>query len=127
MIENKPKVLISNKDHLFPNLIYYFKLNEMYSIGEMTQKILLHMYGKLKNDIDKNGMDNPIIVVPTVAATYIGARKLDKKFKYAVWYGGNRLYYALKNNYTHISSMIVKNQSECDDILNKLGNPDRPK
>jgi hypothetical protein len=126
-MENKPKVLISNKDHLFSNLIYYLKLNEMYSIGEMTQKVLSHMYGKLKNDIDKNGMDNPIIVVPTVAATYIGARKLDKKFKYAVWYGGNRLYYALKNNYTHISSMIVKNQSECDDILNKLGNPDRPK
>ena len=126
-MENKPKVLISNKDHLFSNLIYYFKLNEMYSIGEMTQKVLSNMYGKLKNDIDKNGMDNPIIVVPTVAATYIGARKIDKKFKYAVWYGGNRLYYALKNNYTHISSMIVKNQSECDDILNKLGNPDRPK
>ena len=112
------KVLKSKFDSEFD--VTHMDIDEMYPIDKEKKVVIMKFMKKFAKEFPKKGMLFPLIVYPTKNSDNLGARILNKRIPYAVWYGCNRLRYAVYQQYTHVSVVIVQNEKECDAVLAKI-------
>ena len=72
----------------------------------------------IKDDLDKNGMQNPLLVIEK--KNYWNRFPWrDESKKYGVVTGSNRYRYAIENDYDLIECIICKNKTHWYDLWNK--------
>ena len=87
------------------------KLDDLFDLPNRSDESYLEYLGNVFKDIDKRGMENPILVIRKEGywnrMPWTGTDQ-----QYGVITGSNRYRYAVDRGYTHIEGIICKNRGD---------------
>ena len=85
-------------------------VSSLFDLPNRTDKDYMDYLAVVSDDMDKRGMEHPILVIKK--DNYWGTFPWQDDNKMGVVTGSNRFRYALDKGYTHIEGIIVKDKSD---------------
>ena len=85
-------------------------VNSLFDLPNRSDDSYIQYLATVFKDLDKRGMENPILVIEK--DNYWNRLPWQDDNKMGVVTGSNRFRYALDRGYTHIESIICKNRSD---------------
>tara|TARA_A100001011_G_scaffold49120_1_gene46903 strand:- start:284 stop:667 length:384 start_codon:yes stop_codon:yes gene_type:complete len=103
------KILLASK-HLPGQKQELIDVNNLFDLPNRTDKDYMDYLAVISEDMDKRGMEHPILVIKK--DNYWGTFPWQDDNKMGVVTGSNRFRYALDKGYTHIESIIVNGRND---------------
>ena len=92
-------------------------VHSLFDLPNRTDKDYMDYLAVVSDDMDKRGMEHPILVIEK--DNYWNRFDWRDDNKMGVVTGSNRFRYALDKGYTHIESIIVKDKSDWFELWEK--------